>query len=53
MDITSYILLSIIIFAAGGLLSFWLRSRLTAGKIRAAKHEAGEIIIILPRCEVA
>ena len=44
MDITSYILLSIIIFAGGCLLSFWFRSRLTAGKIRAAEEEAREIV---------
>jgi len=44
MDSTSYIFLSIIIFAAGGLLSFWVRSRLTSGKIRAAQHQADETI---------
>jgi len=44
MDTTSYIFLSIIIFAAGGLLSFWVRSRLTSGKIRAAQHQADETI---------
>jgi ribonuclease Y len=44
MDIISYIFLSIIIFAAGGLLSFWVRSRLTAGKIRAAQQQADETI---------
>ena len=44
MDITSYILLSIIIFGAGFLLSFWVRSRLTAGKIRAAEDEARKVV---------
>ena len=44
MDITSYILLSIIIFGAGFLLSFWVRSKLTAGKIRAAKEEARKVV---------
>jgi ribonuclease Y len=44
MDITSYILLSIIIFAAGFLLSFWVRSRLTAGKIKAAEEEARKVV---------
>jgi ribonuclease Y len=44
MDIASYILLSIIIFGMGFLLSFWVRSRLTAGKIRAAEEEARNVI---------
>lgn len=44
MDTTSVISLSIIVFAAGFLLAFWVRSRLTAGKIRAAEHEAHNII---------
>ncbi len=44
MDITSYIFLSIIIFGAGFLLSFWVRSRLTAGKIRAAEEEARKVV---------
>jgi ribonuclease Y len=44
MDFTSYILLSIIIFGAGFLLSFWVRSRLTAGKIRAAEEEARKVV---------
>ena len=44
MDITAYILLSIIIFAAGFLLSFWVRSRLTAGKIKAAEEEARKVV---------
>lgn len=44
MDITSYILLSIIIFGAGFVLSFWVRSRLTAGKIRAAEEEARKVV---------
>jgi ribonuclease Y len=44
MDTTSHIFLGIIIFAAGGLLSFWLRSRLTSGKIRAAQQQAHETI---------
>jgi ribonuclease Y len=44
MDITSYIFLSVIIFGAGFLLSFWVRSRLTAGKIRAAEEEARKVV---------
>jgi ribonuclease Y len=44
MDIISYIFLGIIIFTAGGLISFWLRSRVTAGKIRAAQVQADELI---------
>jgi len=44
MDITSYIFLSIIIFGAGFVLSFWVRSRLTAGKIRAAEEEARKVV---------
>jgi ribonuclease Y len=44
MDITSYIFLSIIIFGAGFLLSFWVRSRLTAGKIKAAEEEARKVV---------
>lgn len=44
MDIISYIFLSIIIFAAGFLLSFWVRSRLTAGKIKAAEEESRKVV---------
>jgi ribonuclease Y len=44
MDISSYILLCIIVFGVGCLLSFWVRSRLTAGKIRAANEEAREVV---------
>ncbi len=44
MDITSVIFLSIIVFAAGFALAFWMRTRLTAGKIRAADDEARKII---------
>ncbi len=43
MDITSVIFLSIIVFAAGFALAFWIRTRLTAGKIRAAEDEARKI----------
>ncbi|MBE9582806.1 MAG: ribonuclease Y [Proteobacteria bacterium] len=43
MDFTSVIFLSIIVFAAGFLLAFWMRTRLTAGKIRAADEEACKI----------
>ncbi len=44
MDFTSVIFLSIIVFAAGCLLAFWIRTRLTAGKIRAADEEACKLI---------
>ncbi|MBW1740618.1 MAG: ribonuclease Y [Deltaproteobacteria bacterium] len=44
MDITSIMFLSIIVFAAGFLLAFWIRTRVTAGKIRAAEDEASKII---------
>jgi len=44
MDFTSVIFLSIIVFAAGFLLAFWIRTRLTARKISAADDEARKII---------
>ena len=44
MEITSVIFLSIIVFGAGFLLAFWVRSRLTAGKIKAAEQEAAAIV---------
>lgn len=44
MDFTSVIFLSIIVFVAGFLLAFWIRTRLTANKIRAADEEASKII---------
>ncbi len=44
MDFTSVIFLGIIVFAAGFLLAFWIRTRLTANKIRAADEEARKII---------
>jgi ribonuclease Y len=44
MDTASVIFLSIIVFAAGFVLAFWVRTRLTAGKIRAADEEARKII---------
>ena len=44
MEITSVIFLSIIIFAAGFALAFWLRTRETASKIRAADDDARKII---------
>ncbi|MCK4390575.1 MAG: ribonuclease Y [Desulfobacterales bacterium] len=44
MDITSVIVLSIILLAASFVLAFWIRTRLTAGKIRAAEDEARRII---------
>jgi ribonuclease Y len=44
MDFTSVIFLSIIVFAAGFLLAFWIRTRLTADKIKAADDEARRII---------
>lgn len=43
MDITSVIFLSIGVFAAGFVLAFWVRTILTAGKIRAAGDEARKI----------
>jgi ribonuclease Y len=44
MEITAVIFLSIIVFAAGFLLAFWIRSILTAGKIAAAEQEARNIV---------
>jgi ribonuclease Y len=44
MDFTSVIFFSIIVFAAGFVFAFWIRTRLTAGKIRAADDEARKII---------
>jgi ribonuclease Y len=44
MDTISVIFLCIIIFAAGFLLAFWARSKLTQDKIRAAEHEADNIL---------
>lgn len=44
MEITAVIFLSIIVFALGFLVAFWVRSRLTAAKIAAAEHEAGNIV---------
>ncbi|NVM20766.1 MAG: ribonuclease Y [Desulfobacterales bacterium] len=44
MEIISVVFLSIIVFAAGFLLAFWVRSKLTAGKIRAAEDEAHNIV---------
>jgi len=43
MDTTSLIFFSIIVFVAGFALAFWIRTRLTAGKIRAAEEEARKI----------
>ncbi len=44
MEMTAVIFLSTIVFAAGFLLAFWIRSRLTAGKIAAAEQEAQNIV---------
>ncbi len=44
MDITAVIFLSVIVFAIGFLIAFWIRSRLTARKITAAEQEAAGII---------
>jgi ribonuclease Y len=44
MDITSLIFLSIMVFAAGFVLAFWIRTKQTAGKIRAAGEESRKII---------
>lgn len=44
MDLTSTIFLSIIVFVAGFLLAFWIRTRLTARKISVADDEARKII---------
>jgi len=43
MDITSVIFLCIAVFAVGFVLAFWIRTILTAGKIRAAGDEARKI----------
>ncbi len=44
MNETLYIVFGLLIFAAGCLLSFWLRGRLTAGRIKAAQRESRELI---------
>jgi ribonuclease Y len=44
MEITAVIFLSIIVFALGFLVAFWVRSRVTAAKIAAAEHEARNIV---------
>ncbi len=44
MEINAVIFLSIMVFAVGFLLAFWLRSKLTAGKIAAAEQEARNIV---------
>ncbi|MCK4727890.1 MAG: ribonuclease Y [Desulfobacterales bacterium] len=44
MEITAVIFLSIIVFALGFLVAFWVRSRLTAAKIAAAEQEARNIV---------
>jgi ribonuclease Y len=44
MDFTSVMFLSIIVFSAAFVLAFWIRTRLTAGKIRAADDEAQKIV---------
>ncbi|MBW1895777.1 MAG: ribonuclease Y [Deltaproteobacteria bacterium] len=44
MEVTTVILLSILLFAVGFLAAFWLRTRQTAGKIRAADDEARRIV---------
>jgi len=44
MNLTSVIFLSIIVFAAGFLLACWVRTRLTAARIRAADDEARKMI---------
>jgi ribonuclease Y len=45
MEITSVIFLSIIIFAAGFALAFWMRTRATASKIKAADDDARKIVV--------
>jgi ribonuclease Y len=44
MDTISVIFLSIMVFAAGFLLAFWVRSRLTENKIKAAEQESAKIV---------
>jgi ribonuclease Y len=44
MEITAVIFLSIIVFALGFLVAFWVRSRLTAAKIAAAEQEGRNIV---------
>lgn len=44
METTSVIFLCIVVFAASFVLAFWIRTRLTAGKISAAEDEARRII---------
>lgn len=44
MEITAVVFLSIIVFALGFLVAFWVRSKLTAGKIAAAEQEADNIV---------
>jgi ribonuclease Y len=44
MDTNAVIFLSILVFAAGFLIAFWIRSKLTASKIAAAEQEAASIV---------
>ncbi len=44
MDVIAVIFLSVIVFSVGFLVAFWLRSRLTQEKIRAAEQEADKIV---------
>lgn len=43
MEITSVIVISILVFSAGVVIAYWVRSRATAGKIAAAELEAVSI----------
>jgi ribonuclease Y len=44
MDITTVIVVSIFVFSGGFLLAYWVRSRVTAGKIAAAEQEANSVV---------
>lgn len=44
MDTISVIILSLLFFGAGFIVAFWLRTRQTEGKIRAADDEARKIV---------
>jgi ribonuclease Y len=44
MDITSMIFVGTAVFAVGFAIAFWIRTRLTAGKIKAADEEGRRII---------
>ncbi|OEU47065.1 MAG: ribonuclease Y [Desulfobacterales bacterium C00003060] len=43
MEVSLVLFLCIILFAAGSVIGFWIRTRLTTDRIRAAEHEARRI----------